>query len=424
MQFMSPEFFAAEDDAPMRSLASDIWALGWTFYHILTGLYPYPEVDWKRPWKVVERIQSGDLPELPSSAPGDDLTQLQVTVWPIMRECWNSDPDSRPNAEKVAQTLREAILLDHSHHFDGPMFTFVGPGEPRPSIIGDEDGKYLCLLLESASHRRAASLLEFEGYREQNEDRARGALAASALEYLCQWDTHCARSVQVDLGWKLIAYERYAAAQAHLKTAQSLLHAAHPSIVRCKRGLAHTEQYGSRNFVTAIEHYRAALAICRAQDLGYAEQEYTLVRELVQAIFDDPKNQDPAQEPNARQEARQHMIDSLSFFIAQENLQYQAQVRCDLAQLEQDAGNRDTAQAYAVSAFRCAVETGQRSLAESVYNYLVDADILPEARRNALDIELQAMPTSISVQALGSQSLASSWVESVVSRQRPEALHT
>lgn len=228
-----------------------------------------------------------------------------------------------------------------------------------------------------------------KGLKELKPDTARGILAASALEYLCRGQKLDAYSVQIHIGWILIDQGRFSAAQAHFAAAQRALDVANPLLVRCKQGLARAAQ-GLQNFDESIQEYNSALILCRAR--GFADFEYIIVRERGEAILDHPRNVDPAQNLISLGEARRHFTEALAFATAQEKLEYQARVRCDLVQLEQRAGNEETARNHAIAAFQCAQETGQHSLAEDVYGHLVDTNLLPEALRNALYAELQAMP--------------------------------
>ncbi|CAE6450384.1 unnamed protein product [Rhizoctonia solani] len=403
LRYMGPEFFAdTRTNRSPRDLPADIWALAWTFYVILTGLHPYSEMPNATLIQVINCIQHHNVPLEPNDIPNqntsvDDLARLRSTVWPIMRECWESNPIHRPKADEIEQRLREAILLEHSLHLDGPMFNSEVPDETRPSVIGD------------------ASFLELkaEKLRVINPDKARGTLVAAALGYLCYGYRNDAYTTQIQIGWIHIDQHQFLAAQAHFNAARRAVDAS-DLIVACKRGLARAA-VGLGNFDEAIEHYYSALVLCRAG--GFIDYEYMIVRETVNAVLDHPRNKDSPEEIlKSQNSARELFKDALSFSMDPEhvNLKYQARVRCDLVQLESDAGNEATAQAHAIAAFQCALETGRRSVTDDVYNYLLETDVLSEAQINAFRVDLLELhATTAHIPEGGLDSLGSSWVASV-----------
>ncbi|KAL5636399.1 hypothetical protein ACGC1H_000384 [Rhizoctonia solani] len=405
LRYMGPEFFAnTETTQSPRNLPADIWALAWTFHMILTGLHPYAEMRGTALLQVINRIQTHEIPLDPSGVPDQntptqDLLRLRSTVWPILRECWAINPINRPKAENIEQKLREAILLEHSLHFNGPMFNSIVPDETRPSVIGD--GKAFFLELKA------------EKLRKINPEKARASLIAAALGYLCYGCKHDAYTTQIQIGWILIDQHQFLAAQAHFNAARRAVDAG-DLIVGCKRGLARAA-IGLGNFDEAIEHYYSALVLCRASRL--VDYEYMIVRETAIAVLEHPRHQDSPEEIiRSRNAARRLFKEALSFSMDPEhvNLEYQAQVRCDLVQLESKAGNETTAQAHALAAFQCALETGRRSVADDVYNYLLETDILSEAQLNAFRIELLDLYAKTAhASERGVDSLASSWVASV-----------
>ncbi|CUA67849.1 Serine/threonine-protein kinase ssp1 [Schizosaccharomyces pombe 972h-] [Rhizoctonia solani] len=402
LRYMAPEFFTdTQPSRSPRSLPADIWALGWIFYMILTGLHPYTDMRGVSLLQIINCIQNHRIPLEPKDIPNqdDDLLRLQSTVWPIMRECWEISPTHRPKAEDIEQKLREVMLLEHSLAFGGPMFDSEEPDETRPSVIGDEE----------------ASLLELNAgkLRKINPEKARASLVAAALGYLCYGCKHDAYTTQIQIGWILIDQHQFLAAQTHFNAAQRVVDAG-DLIVGCQRGLAKAA-VGLGNFDEAIEHYYSALVRCRAG--GFVDYEYMIIRETAIAVLEHPRNQDSPEEIIKSQNiARKLFKEALSFSMDPEhvNLEYQAQVRCDLVQLESNARNETTAQAHALAAFQCALETGRRSLADDVYNYLLETDVLSEAQLNAFRVELLDLHARTAhVPERGVDSLGSSWVASV-----------
>ncbi|CAE6504802.1 unnamed protein product [Rhizoctonia solani] len=383
-------------------------------------MHPYSEMSGAPIMKVIDRIQRHSVPLEPSDVPiqytpTNDLLRLWSTVWPIMRKCWEINPIHRPTAEEVEQRLHEAILLEHSLCFDGPMFNSEMPDKTRPSVIGDEE----------------AFFLELKGgkLRATSPDKARGTLVAAALGYLCHGFRSDAYTTQIQIGWILIDQHQFPAAQAHFHAVRRAVDA-DDLIVACKRGLARAA-VGLGQFDEAIEYYYSALVLCRTGRL--VDYEYMIVRETANAVVDYSRNQESLEEIiKSQNSARKLFNEALSFSMDPEhlNLEYQARVRCDLVQLESSARNEATAQAHALAAFharneataqahalaafQCALETGRPSVADDVYNYLLETDVLSEAQLNALRTDLLELHAKTAhVRERGSDSLVSSWVASV-----------
>ncbi|KAG8899556.1 hypothetical protein FRC00_001291, partial [Tulasnella sp. 408] len=87
LRWASPEILAENS----ISLASDIWALGWTFWEILTGKLPH-ENDYKE-----SRIIAKVVTETASKWIGADDLQIQ-SLRDLLLDCWQTDPKQRPKA--------------------------------------------------------------------------------------------------------------------------------------------------------------------------------------------------------------------------------------------------------------------------------------------------------------------------------------
>ncbi|KAH7343187.1 kinase-like domain-containing protein [Rhizoctonia solani] len=419
LHYIGPEFFFCRNRSKSpRGQPADVWALAWTFYVSLTGVHPYSEMSGAPIMKMIDCVQRHNVPLEPSDVPSrysptEDLLRLWSTVWPIMRRCWEINPIHRPMAEEVEQRLREAILLEHSLYFDGPTSDSEMPDETRPSVIGDEDTSLAPILI--IAYQSLAFFLELkaEKLRAISPDKARDRLVAATLGYLCHSFRTDAYTTQIQIGWILIDQHQFLAAQAHFHAARRAVDT-NDLIVACKRGLARAA-LGLGKFDEAIEHYYSALVLCRTG--SFVDYEYMIVREAANAVLDHPKTQgSPKEILMSQNSARKLFKEALSFSMDPEhvNLEYQARVRCDLVQLESNAGNEATAQAHALAAFQCALETGRRSVADDVYNYLLETDVLSEAQLNAFRIDLLKLHAETAhVPKRGVDSLGSSWVASI-----------
>ncbi|CEL63895.1 hypothetical protein RSOLAG1IB_05660 [Rhizoctonia solani AG-1 IB] len=258
------------------------------------------------------------------------------------------------------------------------MFDSQLPDKTLPSVIGEEEASFLEL--------KAGQL------RETNPDKARSTLVAAALGYLCHGHRDDAYTIQIQIGWILIDQQQFRAAQAHFDAVERAVDG--DKLVASKRGLARAA-VGFGKFDEALEQYSSALALCRAG--RFTDYEYMITREMANAILDNPRNQgSPEEALRSQNRARQLFKEALSFSMDPEyvNLEYQAQVRCGLVQLERNAGNELTAQSHAFAAFRCALETERRTMADEVYNYLLETNVLSEAQCNAFRMDLLELHTN------------------------------
>eukprot|EP00045_Choanoeca_perplexa_P014432 m.169872 g.169872 ORF g.169872 m.169872 type:complete len:877 (+) comp16674_c0_seq1:186-2816(+) len=100
-RWMSPEALQTH----VFSTTSDVWSYGITLYEIFTfGGIPYPGLS-SHP-EVVRYLKQRE-PPMPADAPD--------TVKPIVRACWNPDPNQRPTFEELYRQMTEAY-----EHLKGP----------------------------------------------------------------------------------------------------------------------------------------------------------------------------------------------------------------------------------------------------------------------------------------------------------------
>jgi len=88
-----------------RSVATDLWALGWVIFELFTGLKPYWNV--KHQHLIFTGMLSSKL-DMPSRRTFSKLPFPGI-LWPIIEGCWRKDPVSRLPALDIAKQLEPAI---------------------------------------------------------------------------------------------------------------------------------------------------------------------------------------------------------------------------------------------------------------------------------------------------------------------------
>ncbi|KAG9041720.1 hypothetical protein FS837_011835 [Tulasnella sp. UAMH 9824] len=87
------------------SLWSDIWALGWIAYEVMTGSLPFEDA--ASEMAVVERVIEGKLPSLTDNAHLLFIHELCS----LMNMCWNIRPTSRPTADICRRSIEKMPML-------------------------------------------------------------------------------------------------------------------------------------------------------------------------------------------------------------------------------------------------------------------------------------------------------------------------
>ncbi|KAG9013560.1 hypothetical protein FRB90_005915 [Tulasnella sp. 427] len=97
LRWAAPELLNAK--AP--SLASDMWAFAWICWEVMTGNFPFYDV--QSDGLVIVHLATGNMPTI-----SDDrqLSQLRA-LCSLMSDCWSIDPQRRP----AARTAREYIRI-------------------------------------------------------------------------------------------------------------------------------------------------------------------------------------------------------------------------------------------------------------------------------------------------------------------------
>jgi len=98
-QWMAPELF--NNEKPDKS--TDIYALGMTFFEILTRTVPWKS---NSPMQIASSLSRN---ERPYRTYNYDQDSEPPTFWPLIQKCWDSDRKSRPDAATILKLLIQLI---------------------------------------------------------------------------------------------------------------------------------------------------------------------------------------------------------------------------------------------------------------------------------------------------------------------------
>ncbi|KIO19740.1 hypothetical protein M407DRAFT_30630 [Tulasnella calospora MUT 4182] len=101
LRWAAPELLLEDQ----MSLWSDIWALGWIAYEVMTESLPFEEVN--SDFDVVVRVVEGKLPSLRDDA---NLALIHE-LCSLMEMCWKVQPTERPTAESCQSAIEDMPML-------------------------------------------------------------------------------------------------------------------------------------------------------------------------------------------------------------------------------------------------------------------------------------------------------------------------
>ncbi|KAJ7655603.1 kinase-like domain-containing protein [Mycena polygramma] len=83
-----------------KNHASDVYAFACVSYYVLADREPFFELANLNPFQLVEHIANGGRPLWPTETP-----QPEETVWSLFQQCWETDPNQRPNISQIIHRL-------------------------------------------------------------------------------------------------------------------------------------------------------------------------------------------------------------------------------------------------------------------------------------------------------------------------------
>ncbi|EUC57482.1 kinase domain protein, partial [Rhizoctonia solani AG-3 Rhs1AP] len=130
LRFMAPEILSGEAEKPTKE--SDVYALGMTIFHMMTGEVPFANLlDRTIPIMVaIDKIKPNrpHFNEVFADRPAEDK------LWSLLSQCWDYDPEYRPTAIGVKESLLE---LEHSTiaYIMRMLSDFSRVGRPPKSVF-------------------------------------------------------------------------------------------------------------------------------------------------------------------------------------------------------------------------------------------------------------------------------------------------
>ncbi|CAE6469036.1 unnamed protein product [Rhizoctonia solani] len=105
LRYMAPELLIGASDH--HSTQTDVYALGLTILHIMSGKLPYSDKSDFQVWAEV--VMRKSLPTRPNfhKCPGVQSGDGDEKLWSLLVQCWSHNPDDRPTAAKVKDVLME-----------------------------------------------------------------------------------------------------------------------------------------------------------------------------------------------------------------------------------------------------------------------------------------------------------------------------
>ncbi|KIO32719.1 hypothetical protein M407DRAFT_18478, partial [Tulasnella calospora MUT 4182] len=133
LRWAAPELLMDEE----HDLWSDIWALGWIFYEVMTNSIPFQDV--RKDSMVIKHVIEGKLP----SVTDHTRMSLIVRLCSVMIKCWSIKPRERPTAEDCRKLIG--------------WMPMVAPDTQRASETGPSGGRSPQLLMKLGSMYRQQS---------------------------------------------------------------------------------------------------------------------------------------------------------------------------------------------------------------------------------------------------------------------------
>ncbi|KIO23336.1 hypothetical protein M407DRAFT_27183 [Tulasnella calospora MUT 4182] len=245
LRWAAPELL--KDDEP--GLSSDIWALGWIFYEVMTNSIPFQDV--RKNSMIIKHVIDGKLP----SVTDHTRMSLIMKLCSLMIKCWSINPFERPTAEDCQKLMS--------------WMPMVAPDPRRTSETGFSGGRSAELLMQLGTM-----------HKQQHDYMNASKFYTEALDMCTQMGDSAGKANALfglaDVHWLRNEYKEALTFYSEtLKTATEIGN--RNGRARALRGLAkvHREQ---KEYNMAVTFYSEAAQICTEIDdrLGRAYALYGL----------------------------------------------------------------------------------------------------------------------------------------------------
>ncbi|KDQ58066.1 hypothetical protein JAAARDRAFT_256104 [Jaapia argillacea MUCL 33604] len=101
-RWMAPELLDPkkyDKDRARRTYQSDVYAFGHVCLEVYTGRPPFSDISAEP--VVITKVLNGERPELPLDC---QLSPL-ASRWPMLEQCWNTQPEQRPTMQELIKAL-------------------------------------------------------------------------------------------------------------------------------------------------------------------------------------------------------------------------------------------------------------------------------------------------------------------------------
>ncbi|KAG0227683.1 hypothetical protein BGW42_002767 [Actinomortierella wolfii] len=140
-RWMAPELF---DPNPAYSKKSDIYALGWIMWQIVSSrVKPFQHI--RDPSKVIELIKDGKRETIPAKISEDYRKSIEA--------CWHQDPSQRPHAEEM---IKKDALTEVGYNSDFISISVSGLGNSSSEWVPVDRAHYNRTTSGDVSQKEAA----------------------------------------------------------------------------------------------------------------------------------------------------------------------------------------------------------------------------------------------------------------------------
>ncbi|KAG6901527.1 hypothetical protein C0995_010826, partial [Termitomyces sp. Mi166 len=108
VRWQAPELFDANTDNLVQNTErSDVYAWSCVCFEIFTGTIPFAEIH--RESTVEVKIMAGDRPSKPQDSTPWHEWGLNASIWLLMEQCWDQDPDQRPTIPQIIARMKAQL---------------------------------------------------------------------------------------------------------------------------------------------------------------------------------------------------------------------------------------------------------------------------------------------------------------------------